>query len=76
MKVVKAFSNGRSLAVRIPRDWLGGAREVEMKRVADTIELRVGRTTLAELAAGWAADPVELERLPQSVTKPRPLGGR
>ena len=73
MKTAKVFSNGRSLAVRIPKDWLGGANEVEMERVGDSIQLRPCRCTLGEVAGRFRADPVEIKRLPQTETAPRPI---
>ena len=75
MKTAKIFSNGRSLAVRIPRDWLGDAKEVELEHDGDTIHIRPRRTTLGELAKRCAKRPVKLDRLPQSTTPPPSIGG-
>ena len=73
MKTAKVFSNGRSLAVRIPRKWLGSADEVEMEKHNDTIILRPKRKSLLEIAEAFRKEPLIIERLPQSHTPPRDI---
>ncbi|MGB0257577.1 MAG: antitoxin [Coraliomargarita sp.] len=73
MKTAKIFQNGRSRAVRIPREWLKGAEEVELSREGDAVVLRPVRSTLGELARRFAQSPVEIERKPQAKTPPKAL---
>jgi virulence-associated protein VagC len=40
MKTARLFKTGRSLAVRLPKDWIGEATEVEMERRGVDIILR------------------------------------
>jgi virulence-associated protein VagC len=40
MKTARLFKTGRSLAVRLPKDWIGEATEVEMERKGSEIVLR------------------------------------
>jgi|GEM_PF-1226843 len=71
MRTAKVFANGRSLAVRIPREWLGGADEVILEQVEGEVRIRPQLKTLGEFAAEFRDDPVVLERLPQTITTPR-----
>lgn len=50
MKTAKVFSNGRSRAVRMPRDWLGGVDEVALRREGHTVIIEPVRPTMAEEA--------------------------
>ncbi|MEM8867241.1 MAG: AbrB/MazE/SpoVT family DNA-binding domain-containing protein [Verrucomicrobiota bacterium] len=73
MKTAKVFANGRSQAVRIPREWLGGADEVELQRGGDKVVLRPIRASLGELSDRFQKAPVKIERVPQTTTRPRGL---
>ncbi len=64
MKTAKVFRNGGSLAVRLPRRWVGKASEVEMREEGDTLVLRARRKTLSEVAEACAAEPTRIERPP------------
>jgi virulence-associated protein VagC len=72
-RVAKIFTNGRSRAVRLPKDWVGDAREVEMVREEDRIVIRPTRTTLGGFSRKFAKDPVHLQRLEQGKTQPPTL---
>ncbi|MGE9296549.1 MAG: antitoxin [Puniceicoccales bacterium] len=73
MKTAKVIPSGRSLAVRIPKSWLGDVSEVQLERVGDTIQIRPKRATAGEIAREFQDDPVFIERLPQSSTPPKDL---
>ena len=73
MKTAKVFANGRSRAVRIPRDWLGGADEVELRREGNAVIIEPLRPTMAEIAEGFRKNPVHIERRKQSKTAPKSL---
>lgn len=73
MKTAKVFANGRSRAVRIPRDWLGGADEVELRREGHAVVIEPLRPTMAEIAKSFRKNPVVLEARKQSKTPPKKL---
>jgi virulence-associated protein VagC len=73
MKTAKVFANGRSRAVRIPRDWLGGADEVKLRREGQTVMIEPLRPTMAEVAKQFRENPVVIERRKQSKTPPKSL---
>lgn len=73
MKVVKVFANGRSRAVRIPKDWLGGADEVHLRREGSSVVIEPVRPTMLEIAERFRKDPVLVERRRQSKTPPKTL---
>ncbi|MFT5837221.1 MAG: virulence-associated protein VagC [Candidatus Azotimanducaceae bacterium] len=73
MKTAKVFANGRSRAVRIPRDWLGGADEVELRREGNAVVIEPLRPTMGEIAQKFAKSPVVIERRKQSKTPPKAL---
>lgn len=62
MKATKVFKNGGSLAVRLPKRWIGKATEVEMSEDGDTLVLRARRHTLDDVAEACAAEPTAIER--------------
>lgn len=70
-KTARVFRNGRSLAVRIPKAWIVGTEEVTMRKEGDVIMIRPKRKTLGELADEFGREPLDLERLRQSVTPPK-----
>lgn len=74
MKTAKVFANGRSRAVRIPHDWLGGVDEVELRREGNAVIIEPVRPTMAEIAKSFRKNPVEIERRKQSKTAPKSLG--
>ncbi len=73
MKIAKVFANGRSRAVRIPRDWLGGADEVELRREGQTIVIAPVRPSMEEVARQFRSHPFTLDRHQQSKTPPKLL---
>jgi antitoxin VapB len=73
MKIAKIFANGRSRAVRIPRDWLGGADEVELRREGNSVVIEPLRPTMGEIAAKFRGHPVTIERRKQTKTPPKTL---
>lgn len=73
MKTAKVFSNGRSRAVRIPRDWLGGSDEVELRREGNRVVIEPLRPTMGEIAAKFRKNPVLVERHLQTKTPPKTL---
>jgi len=73
MKTAKVFSNGRSLAVRIPKKWLGTADTVVMHKEGDVIKIRPKRKTIMEISQECSKKPIFIERLPQTQTPPSKL---
>jgi len=73
MKTAKVFANGRSRAVRIPRDWLGGADEVELRREGNSVVIEPLRPTMGEIANKFRENPVTIERRKQTKTAPKTL---
>lgn len=73
MKTAKVFANGRSRAVRIPSDWLGGADEVELRREGDSVVIEPLRPTMGEIAKKFRNSPVNIERRKQTKTAPKTL---
>jgi len=74
MRTAKVFANGRSRAVRIPRDWLGDADEVELQRKGDSVILRPLHPSLGKIAERFRKKPLTIERVPQGMTTPKILG--
>ncbi len=74
MKTAKVFQNGRSMAVRIPRQWIEGVEEMELSRRGNDIVLTPVHRQLGDLAQEFAADPVDIKRVKQRKTKPRQIG--
>lgn len=73
MKTAKVFANGRSRAVRIPRDWLGGADEVGLRREGNSVVIEPLCPTMAEIAAKYSRNPVSIVRRKQTKTPPQTL---
>lgn len=73
MKTAKVFANGRSRAVRIPRDWLGGADEVALRREGDSVVIEPLRPTMGEIAEKFRRSPVSIEQRKQTKTPPKAL---
>lgn len=59
--------------MRIPRDWLGGADEVELRREGQTVVIAPVRPTMAEVARQFRSDSVTIDRHQQSKTPPKLL---
>ena len=69
MKTVRLFRNGRSKAVRLPKDWIGDATEVELERKGQNIIIRPKKTDLWQVAEECAAfGEGKIDRLPQTKT--------
>ena len=73
MKTVKVFTNGRSRAVRIPKDWLAGADEVYLKRDGSSVIIEPVRPNMREIAERFREKPIWIDRKPQSKTPPKTL---
>jgi virulence-associated protein VagC len=72
-KLTKVFKNGRSHAVRIPKKWIGEAKEVVMEKSKEGILIRPKRKNLSELSKIFIADPINIERHPQTRTSPKEI---
>lgn len=72
MKTAKLFETGRSLALRIPKSWVSGVREVSLERHKDHIIIRPRNPSLAQVAETCAEIGGDFpDRLPQSTTGQR-----
>jgi virulence-associated protein VagC len=59
MKTARLFKTGRSLAVRLPKSWIGDAMEVEMERKGEAIILHLKQGdpwSVAEECAQYGKD--------------------
>jgi len=59
--------------VRLPKDWIGDAQEVELTREGDRIIIQPSRATLGQFHRKFSKNPIQIERVPQGRTKPRSL---
>jgi len=55
MKTTKLFKTGRSVAVRIPKAWVGDTEEVTLENHGDVIIMRRKSPTLGEISTECAA---------------------
>ena len=61
-RVVKVFKNGRSQAIRIPKEFEFSEDEVVVRKDGERLIVeRARKRSLHELLAEWARDPIEDE---------------
>lgn len=69
MKTARLFTTGRSKAIRLPKEWIGDATEVELERKGDTIIIHPRKADLWQIAEECAAfGNKNIDRLPQTKT--------
>lgn len=69
MKTARLFTNGRSKAVRLPKEWIGDVTEVELERKGKDIIVRPKQSDLWQVAEECASyGGKTIKRLPQTKT--------